>query len=276
MQVTLLGTGDTTGTPTVGCTCETCRTARDRGISRSRFSVHVQHEETGESLLVDFSPDFRQQFLENDVPLPEAGIVTHVHFDHLDGLGNVYRVLDSLTVHAPSEVDPVTEESVAGTIRNKFHYLEDRVGVAACDPFEPFETCGFEVRFVPVDHPPLRCYGLAVEEPETGAKLSITGDTSYDVPERSREILANPDLLLADAIVPASLCDRHPIGGRHERPDGTPRTFGTKHMTREGALDLADELSADRTRLVHLAHFYPAEEAFEEPLAVDGERYHLE
>jgi len=46
-------------------------------------------------------------------------------------------------------------------------------------------------------------------------------------------------------------------------------------MTREGALALADELDADRTRLVHLAHFYPPDEAFEEPLAVDGEVYEL-
>ena len=32
MRVTLLGTGDTTGTPTVGCDCETCERARERGI----------------------------------------------------------------------------------------------------------------------------------------------------------------------------------------------------------------------------------------------------
>jgi phosphoribosyl 1,2-cyclic phosphate phosphodiesterase len=46
-------------------------------------------------------------------------------------------------------------------------------------------------------------------------------------------------------------------------------------MTREGALDLARELDAAETRLVHTAHFYPVEEAFEEPLAVDGEQYDL-
>jgi phosphoribosyl 1,2-cyclic phosphate phosphodiesterase len=46
-------------------------------------------------------------------------------------------------------------------------------------------------------------------------------------------------------------------------------------MTREGALALADELDPDRTRLVHLAHYYPADEAFAEPLAVDGETYEL-
>jgi len=47
MEVTLLGTGDTTGTPTVGCACETCETARRRGIERSRFSVHVRNRRTG-------------------------------------------------------------------------------------------------------------------------------------------------------------------------------------------------------------------------------------
>lgn len=123
MRVTLLGTGDTTGTPTVGCDCDTCAAARERGVSRSRFSVHVANERTGESLLVDFSPDFRSQFLDNDVPLPDAGIVTHIHFDHLDGLGNVYRLVDGLPVHAPSETDPATDESVAETIRSKLRLL---------------------------------------------------------------------------------------------------------------------------------------------------------
>ena len=275
MRVTLLGTGDTTGTPTVGCDCDTCTEARDRGVSRSRFSVHVANERTGESLLVDFSPDFRSQFLDHDVPLPDAGIVTHIHFDHLDGLGNAYRLFDGLPIHAPDETDPATDESVAETIRAKYDYLEDRIGVHAREPFEPFESCGLELTFVPVDHPPLRCYGVVIEDPETGAKLSMTGDTSYAIPDRSRAALANPDLLLADAIVPAALCEHHPIGGRHEDDDGVPRTFGSKHMTREGAVDLAAELDADRTRLVHIAHFYPVDEAFEEPLAVDGETYDL-
>jgi len=154
-------------------------------------------------------------------------------------------------------------------------YLGDRIGVHARDPFTPFETCGLSVQFVPVDHPPLCCFGVVVSDTETGAKLSLTGDTSYDIPARSRAALAGADLLLADAIVPASLCAHHPIGGRHETDEGVPRTFGTKHMTREGALELAAELEADRTRLVHLAHYYPPEEAFEEPLAVDGETYVL-
>ncbi|WP_247004084.1 MBL fold metallo-hydrolase [Halosolutus gelatinilyticus] len=274
MRLTLLGTGDTTGTPTVGCDCDTCETARDRGVERTRFSVHVENDRRGESLLVDFSPDFRYQFLRDDVALPDAAVVTHVHFDHLDGLGNVFRVFDSIDIYAADETDPATGESVAETVRSDYDYL-DPIAVHPTAPFDPVGICGFDVTLVPVDHPPLVCYGLAIEDPETGAKLSITGDTSYDVPDRSREALADPDLLLADAIVPAHLCEYHPIGGRHEDPEGVPRTFGTKHMTREGALALADDLNADRTRLVHLAHYYPSDEAFEEPLAIDGERYEL-
>ncbi|MEM4781453.1 MAG: MBL fold metallo-hydrolase [Halalkalicoccus sp.] len=272
MIVTLLGTGDTTGTPTPGCDCETCVRARDLGVERSRFSVHIENERTGESLLVDASPDFRHQFLAQDVPLPDEMVISHVHFDHLDGLGNAYRLFDDLPVHAAGEVDPATGESVADTIRDKYDYL-DRITVHDHAPFEPFEACGLDLTLVPVDHPPLVCYGLVVEGEH--AKLSLSGDTSYDVPERSRRALADPELLLADAIVPASLCEHHPIGGRHRDSNGVARTFGTKHMTREGALALAEELNAERTRLVHLAHFYPAEEAFEEPLAVDGERYEI-
>lgn len=274
MDVTLLGTGDTTGTPTPGCDCETCERAVERGVERSRFSVHVRNERTGESLLVDTSPDFRHQFLGHDVALPDAAVITHIHFDHLDGLGHAYRLLDHLPVHAADERDPETGESVAETVRRRYDYL-DQVEVLAETPFEPFETCGFEVTLVPVDHPPLVCYGLAIEDPETGAKLSISGDTTYGIDAESRAVLADPDLLLADGIVTADLCEHHPAGGTHFDDDGVPRTFGTKHMTVEGAVALGDDLGAEETRVVHVSHFLDADRAFEAPLAVDGERYEL-
>lgn len=272
MEVTLLGTGDTTGTPTPGCDCDTCATARERGVERTRFSVHVRNEATDDSLLVDASPDFRHQFLREDAPLPDEILVTHIHFDHLDGLGNAYRLLDETPVHAAGETDPATGESVAETVARKYDYL-DPVSVVAHDPGDPFEACGFDVRFVPVTHPPLVCYGVVIES--DGATLAITGDTSYDIPDVTREAFRGADLLLADGIVPASLCEYHPLGGDHHAPDGTPRTFGTKHMTTEGAESLAAELSVDRLRVVHVSHFADPEDAFGDPRAVDGERYEL-
>ena len=272
MEVTLLGTGDTTGTPTPGCDCATCARARDLGVERTRFSVHVRNETTDESLLVDLSPDFRHQLLEHDVPLPDAALVTHIHFDHLDGLGNAYRLCSELPVHAASETDPETGESVAETIRRKYAYL-DAVTVTGHESHTSFKACGFEIRLVPVVHPPLVCYGVRIEQGDSS--LAITGDTNFAIPDDSRDVLRGADLLLADGLVPADHCTYHPLGGDHHDDDGVPRTFGTKHMTIAGARDLATELDADRLRVVHVSHFTDADRAFEEPLAVDGERYQL-
>jgi len=274
MEVTLLGTGDTTGTPTVGCDCDTCERARAEGVERTRFAVHARNERTDETLLVDLSPDFRYQFLREGLSVPDAALVTHIHFDHLHGAGNVFRLTRDLPVYAPDETDPETDRSVAGTVADRYAYLQ-ALDVRATTPLEPFEAAGFEVEFVPVDHPPLLCYGVRVTDPETGATLSFSGDTTYDVPDRSREALRGADLLLADGIVHADFCEHHPRGGKHHGPDGVARTFGTKHMTIEGAEALAADLGADRYRLVHVSHFVPADRAFDDPLAVDGERYTL-
>ena len=273
MEVTLLGTGDTTGTPTVGCDCATCERARSFGVERTRFSVHVRSA-TGESLLIDFSPDFRYQFLREDVDPPDTAVVTHIHFDHLDGLGNVYRLVDDLSVYAADETDPETGESVAQTVRRRYDYL-GAVSVEPTAPFESVETAGLEVTLVPVDHPPFLCYGLLVEDPQTGGRLALSGDTSYDIPDQSLEVLSSADLLLSDGIVPAENCEYHPLGGRHHDESGIPRTFGDKHMTIEGARQLGDRLDARETRLVHLSHYIPADRAFDDDMAVDGEQFEL-
>jgi phosphoribosyl 1,2-cyclic phosphate phosphodiesterase len=274
MEVTLLGTGDTTGTPTPNCQCDTCRAARERGVERSRFSVHVHNDRTGESLLVDASPDFRQQFLETDVSLPDAIGITHIHFDHLDGLGNAYRLLEDVPVYAPDETDPTTGESVAETVARKYDYL-DAVTVQPVSPFDPVEACGLVVTLVPVQHPPLDCYGVRIEDPDTGAALALSGDSSYGIPDRSRAVLRGADLLFVDGIVPAKYCEYHPAGGSHPAEDGTYRTFGSKHMTIEGARAMAADLAADDYRIVHLSHYVPADEAFDDDMAVDGERFTL-
>src|ERR671921_558413 len=60
MKFTLLGTGTSTGVPSIGCDCETC-TSDDPRDKRLRVSVLVEHE--GLSVLVDTSSDFRQQAL---------------------------------------------------------------------------------------------------------------------------------------------------------------------------------------------------------------------
>ncbi|HEX8070284.1 MAG TPA: MBL fold metallo-hydrolase [Pyrinomonadaceae bacterium] len=86
MKFTLLGTGTSTGVPSIGCGCETCTSADPRD-KRLRVSVLVEHD--GQTILVDTSSDFRQQALRQGLRWLDAVLITHCHADHVFGLDDI-------------------------------------------------------------------------------------------------------------------------------------------------------------------------------------------
>ncbi|CAA9394590.1 MAG: Metal-dependent hydrolases of the beta-lactamase superfamily I; PhnP protein [uncultured Pyrinomonadaceae bacterium] len=86
MKLTFLGTGTSTGVPSVACDCETCLSddARDK---RLRVSVLVEHD--GKTILVDTSSDFRQQALRAKIKRLDAILITHCHVDHVFGMDDI-------------------------------------------------------------------------------------------------------------------------------------------------------------------------------------------
>src|ERR1041384_7707165 len=86
MKFTLLGTGTSTGVPSIGCECETC-TSDDPRDKRLRVSVLVEHG--GGQFLIDTSSDFRQQALRTGLKHLDAVLVTHCHADHIFGLDDI-------------------------------------------------------------------------------------------------------------------------------------------------------------------------------------------
>ncbi|MEQ1922051.1 MAG: MBL fold metallo-hydrolase, partial [Pyrinomonadaceae bacterium] len=60
MKLTFLGTGTSTGVPSIGCDCETCLSDDPRD-KRLRVSILIEHGD--KKILVDTSIDFRQQAL---------------------------------------------------------------------------------------------------------------------------------------------------------------------------------------------------------------------
>jgi phosphoribosyl 1,2-cyclic phosphate phosphodiesterase len=86
MKLTLLGTGTSTGVPSIGCACETC-TSDDPRDKRLRVSVLVEHD--GQTVLVDTSSDFRQQALRQRLKWLDAVLITHCHADHIFGLDDI-------------------------------------------------------------------------------------------------------------------------------------------------------------------------------------------
>jgi len=86
MKLTFLGTGTSTGVPSIACDCETCLSDDPRD-KRLRVSILVEHG--GRSILVDTSIDFRQQALRANIRHLDAVLFTHCHVDHVFGLDDI-------------------------------------------------------------------------------------------------------------------------------------------------------------------------------------------
>ena len=86
MRVTLLGCGSSAGVPEVGCLCRVCQSP-DPKNTRSRVSVHIENDWI--DLLVDSSPDLRQQALRYGIKKIDAVLYTHAHADHTGGLDDL-------------------------------------------------------------------------------------------------------------------------------------------------------------------------------------------
>ena len=74
------------GVPTIGCTCAVC-TSSDPHDRRSRPSIMVQWD--GRTVLIDTSPDFREQAIREQIRRIDAVLYTHGHADHILGLDDV-------------------------------------------------------------------------------------------------------------------------------------------------------------------------------------------
>jgi phosphoribosyl 1,2-cyclic phosphate phosphodiesterase len=87
MRITVLGCGASVGVPVIGCDCAVCSSDNPRN-KRSRVSVLVEYA-SGFRVLVDTSPDMRNQCLANDISDIDAIIYTHAHADHSHGIDDI-------------------------------------------------------------------------------------------------------------------------------------------------------------------------------------------
>lgn len=118
-RVTTLGSGTSHGVPMIGCTCATCRSTDPRD-QRLRPSIHVAVAGRA-SILIDTSPDLRQQALRHHLTRIDAVLFTHSHADHILGFDELRRFNVMQGGPMPCYADAATWE----TLRRTFYYVFD-------------------------------------------------------------------------------------------------------------------------------------------------------
>lgn len=117
MKVLVLGCGTSTGVPRIGNDWGQCDPEEPRN-RRSRVSVVVESSD-GSRLLVDTSPDLRNQFLANGIDRIDAVFWTHDHADHCHGI-------DDLRVLRYGRAGPIpayADEQTVRRMRQRFGYV---------------------------------------------------------------------------------------------------------------------------------------------------------
>src|SRR5438132_4933865 len=118
-RLTVLGSGTSMGVPTIGCDCAVCHSSdpRDR---RSRPSVLVEYD--NKTVLIDTTPDFREQAIREGIRHLDAVLYTHTHADHILGIDDL-RPLSFM--HKPNRLPLYAHPEAADFIRTMFRYIFD-------------------------------------------------------------------------------------------------------------------------------------------------------
>ncbi|MDE5794477.1 MAG: UDP-N-acetylmuramate dehydrogenase [Muribaculaceae bacterium] len=225
IKVTILGSGTSKGVPEIGCTCPTCMST-DPKDKRLRSSVLV--ETHGMKILIDASPDLRQQALRIGLSQLDAILLTHQHYDHVGGIDDVRPFC------IESDLPIYTNPQTANDLRRRLDYCFRQVpypGVPKLDLHEvglqPFMIKGLKIEPIEVMHGSLPIYGYRI------------GDFAYitdikTISDEEKEKLKNLEVLILSC-----------LRVTHEH---------FAHLILPEALALIEELKPKRCYLTHACH----------------------
>lgn len=248
MNVRVLGSGTSSGVPTIGCSCAVCH-SDDPKDNRLRPSILIEHD--GRNILIDTTPDLRTQVLRERIARIDAILFTHAHADHIMGFDDIrpFNIVQKARIPVYGDAETLA------SLRRVFPYVFDNMLRTTYVPEietrdhhgEPFQLFGLQVQPVPLLHGKQPIYGYRIDD------LGYLTDHS-EIPACSMAMLHGLDVLFLDAL--------------RYKPHPT-------HSTVETALHNIELLKPHRAYFTHICHDLPhgATEAALPPnvrLAYDG------
>lgn len=225
MQLRFLGTGTSTGVPSIGCNCATCRSTDPRD-HRLRASALLSAGDN--NILIDAGPDFRQQILAADSPELDALLITHTHYDHVGGIDDLrpYCYPDGFDIYAQhADIDDLrhkvpycfAEHPYPGAPVLHPHVIE---------PMKPFSINGLEILPLPIKHYMLDILGYKI------GNLAYITDAKV-IPNDTINAISGIDTLVINAL-------------RHKEH--------ISHINLSQALDIISVVKPRIAYLTHISH----------------------
>jgi phosphoribosyl 1,2-cyclic phosphate phosphodiesterase len=254
LRLTILGCGSSGGVPRVGEGWGACDPANPKN-RRLRCSMLVERFGSGgaTALLVDTSPDLREQLLGAAVKRLDGVLLSHPHADHTHGIDD----LRALGLFMGRRLDVHMNETTSRIVRRAFSYIfqtpegSSYPPIATELPLTAGQLCRIEgpggaIEAMPfdLDHGEISALGFRF------GTLAYTPDVKR-IPEASRPFLQGLDLWIIDALRYRS----HPS---HFSLDEALAWIETMRPRRAILTNLHTDLDYETLRVSLPAHVTPA------------------
>jgi len=210
----------------IGCGCYVC-TSPDEKDKRLRSSVLIESANT--TVVVDTTPDFRQQMLRIDNKLLDAVLFTHPHKDHTAGLDDVrpynFFLQKPIDIYANSLTEEALKREFAYAFSDFRYPGIPEINLVTIDD-APFVIGDIPVQPITVWHHKMPVYAYRF-----GSFTYITDANRID--DKEKDKIRGSKVMVVNAL---------------------RREDHISHFTLNQAIDLVHELQVPEAYLTHVSH----------------------